>query len=106
MNEHTAIGARMLQRIRFLAPVAPLVRSAHERHDGAGYPDGLAGEDIPRGAMVIATCDAFHAMTSNRSYRKAMTVDAAETELRACSGSQFKPEVVDALLAELAERAG
>ena len=75
MNEHTAIGARMLERIPFLAPVAPLVRSAHERHDGGGYPDGLAGEEIPRGAMVIATCDAFHAMTSDRSYRKAMSVE-------------------------------
>jgi putative nucleotidyltransferase with HDIG domain len=104
MNEHTALGARMLERIRFLAPVAPLVRSAHERHDGGGYPDGLAGEEIPRGAMVIATCDAFHAMTSDRSYRKAMSVDAAETELRANAGTQFKPEVVEALLAELAGR--
>jgi putative nucleotidyltransferase with HDIG domain len=104
MKEHTAIGARMVERIRFLAPVAPLVRSAHERHDGAGYPDGLAGEEIPRAAMVIATCDAFHAMTSDRSYRRAMSVEAAETELRANSGTQFKPEVVEALLAELALR--
>jgi putative nucleotidyltransferase with HDIG domain len=77
MDEHTAIGARMLERIPFLAPVAPLVRSAHERHDGGGYPDGLAGEQIPPGAMVIATCDAFHAMTSDRSYRKAMSIVAA-----------------------------
>jgi putative nucleotidyltransferase with HDIG domain len=104
MNEHTLIGARMLERIRFLAPVASLVRSAHERHDGAGYPDGLAGEEIPRAAMVIATCDAFHAMTSDRSYRRAMSVEAAETELRANSGTQFRPEVVEALLAELALR--
>jgi putative nucleotidyltransferase with HDIG domain len=104
MNEHTAIGARMLERIPFLAPVAPLVRSAHERHDGGGYPDGLAAEEIPRGAMVIATCDAFHAMTSDRSYRKAMSVAAAEAELRANSGTQFEPEAVAALLAELAER--
>ncbi len=104
MDEHTVIGARMLARIPFLAPVAPLVRAAHERHDGGGYPDGLAGDDIPRAAMVIATCDAFHAMTSDRSYRKAMSVAAAEAELRANSGTQFRPEVVDALLAELAER--
>jgi putative nucleotidyltransferase with HDIG domain len=104
MNEHTVIGARMLERIPFLAPVAPLVRSAHERHDGAGYPDGLAGEDIPRAAMVIATCDAFHAMTSDRTYREAMSVAAAESELRACSGTQFAPEAVAALLAELAGR--
>ena len=103
MDEHTAIGARMLERIPFLAPVAPLVRSAHERHDGGGYPDGLAGEEIPRGAMVIATCDAFHAMTSDRSYRKAMSIVDAEAELRANAGSQFEPGVVTALLAELAE---
>jgi putative nucleotidyltransferase with HDIG domain len=102
MDEHTAIGARMLERIPFLAPVAPLVRSAHERHDGGGYPDGLAGEAIPRGAMVIATCDAFHAMTSDRTYRKAMSFEAAEAELRDNAGTQFEPSVVAALLAELA----
>jgi putative nucleotidyltransferase with HDIG domain len=104
MDEHTAIGARMLERIPFLAPVAPLVRSAHERHDGGGYPDGLGGEEIPPGAMVIATCDAFHAMTSDRSYRKAMSVAAAEAELREHAGTQFEPSVVEALLDELAER--
>jgi putative nucleotidyltransferase with HDIG domain len=104
MDEHTAIGARMLERIPFLAPVAPLVRSAHERHDGGGYPDGLAGEQIPRGAMVIATCDAFHAMTSDRSYRKAMSVTTAEAELRDHAGTQFEPSVVAALLDELAGR--
>jgi putative nucleotidyltransferase with HDIG domain len=104
MGEHTALGARMLERIPFLIPVAPLVRSAHERHDGGGYPDGLAGDEIPRGAMVIATCDAFHAMTSDRTYRKSMGVEAAEAELRANSGTQFAADVVDALLAELAEQ--
>jgi putative nucleotidyltransferase with HDIG domain len=102
MDEHSAIGARMLERIPFLAPVAPLVRAAHERYDGGGYPDGLAGDQIPRGAMVIATCDAFHAMTSDRSYRKAMSQAEAEAELRANSGTQFEPGVVAALLAELA----
>ncbi len=102
MDAHTAIGARMLERIPFLAPVAPLVRSAHERFDGGGYPDGLAGAEIPRGAMIVATCDAFHAMTSDRPYRKAMPRDEAIAELRACAGAQFDPEVVEALLAELA----
>jgi len=101
MNEHTAIGARMLERIPFLAPVAPLVRSAHERYDGGGYPDGLAGEEIPRGAMVIATCDAFHAMTSDRSYRRAIPQQLAVAELRKHSGSQFDPTVAEALIAEL-----
>jgi putative nucleotidyltransferase with HDIG domain len=101
MDAHTAIGARMLERIPFFAPVAPLVRSAHERHDGQGYPDGLAGPQIPRGAMVIATCDAYHAMTSDRSYRRGMGRDEAIAELRANSGTQFDPAVVDSLIAEL-----
>jgi HD-GYP domain-containing protein (c-di-GMP phosphodiesterase class II) len=91
----------MLERIPFLAPVAPLVRSAHERFDGGGYPDGLRGGAIPRGARVIATCDAFHAMISNRSYRVALDRAEAVAELRANAGSQFDPEVVEALLAEL-----
>jgi putative nucleotidyltransferase with HDIG domain len=101
MDEHTAIGARMLERIPFLAPVAPLVRSAHERYDGSGYPDGLSGGQIPLGAMVIATCDAFHAMTSDRSYRRAMSAADAVVELKANAGTQFDPIVVEALIAEL-----
>jgi two-component system cell cycle response regulator len=101
MDAHTAIGARMLERIPFLAPVAPLVRSAHERVDGGGYPDGLKGDEIPRAAMIICTCDAFHAMTSDRSYRKAMDHDAAIAELEASAGTQFDETVVAALVAEL-----
>jgi putative nucleotidyltransferase with HDIG domain len=101
MDAHTAIGARMLERIPFLAPVAPLVRSAHERHDGCGYPDGLVGPQIPRGAMIIATCDAYHAMTSDRTYRRAMGREEAIAELRAGSGTQFDPVVVHTLIAEL-----
>jgi putative nucleotidyltransferase with HDIG domain len=101
MDTHTAIGARMLERIPFLAPVAPLVRSAHERVDGGGYPDGLVGEEIPRGAMIIATCDAYHAMTSDRSYRRAMPKEAAIRELRAGAGTQFDPTVVAVLIAQL-----
>jgi putative nucleotidyltransferase with HDIG domain len=101
MDQHTAIGARMLEKIPFLAPVAPLVRSAHERVDGGGYPDGLAGDQIPRGAMIICTCDAFHAMTSDRTYRRAMDHDEAIAELRASAGTQFDELVVEALIAEL-----
>lgn len=101
MDAHTAIGARMLEKIPYLAAVAPLVRAAHERHDGGGYPDGLAGEEIPRGAMIIAACDAFHAMTSNRSYREAMSREDAVAELRAGAGTQFTPAVAAALIAEL-----
>ena len=101
MDTHTAIGARMLERIPFLAPVAPLVRSAHERVDGGGYPDGLVGDQIPLGAMVIATCDAYHAMTSDRSYRQAMPKQAALRELEAGAGTQFDAGVVAALIAEV-----
>jgi putative nucleotidyltransferase with HDIG domain len=101
MDTHTAIGARMLERIPFLAPIAPMVRSAHERVDGGGYPDGLRGEEIPRGAMIIATCDAYHAMTSDRSYRQAMPKEDAIRELHASAGTQFDPAVVSALIAEL-----
>jgi putative nucleotidyltransferase with HDIG domain len=101
MDAHTAIGARMLERIPFLAPVAPLVRSAHERVDGGGYPDGLKGGEIPRAAMIICTCDAFHAMTSDRSYRGAMSREDAIVELRASAGTQFDEAVVEALVAAL-----
>jgi HD-GYP domain-containing protein (c-di-GMP phosphodiesterase class II) len=73
------------------------VRSSHERWDGDGYPDGLAGEQIPLGSRVVAVCDAFDAMTSNRPYRQRIGEPAALAELLRCSGSQFDPEVVDAV---------
>jgi HD-GYP domain-containing protein (c-di-GMP phosphodiesterase class II) len=75
------------------------VRASHEHYDGGGYPDGLAGEAIPLAARIVAACDAFNAMTTTRSYRKAMPVADAVTELRRCSGTQFDPDVVQALLA-------
>jgi diguanylate cyclase (GGDEF)-like protein/putative nucleotidyltransferase with HDIG domain len=100
MKQHTVIGARMLERIPFFALVHPLVRSAHERWDGRGYPDGLAARDIPPGARIICACDAFHAMTSDRPYRRAMPATDAIAELRRHSGRQFDPAVVDALVAE------
>jgi diguanylate cyclase (GGDEF)-like protein/putative nucleotidyltransferase with HDIG domain len=100
IKEHTVIGARMLERIPFFEHVHPLVRSAHERWDGRGYPDGLATSEIPLGARIICACDAFHAMTSDRPYRSAMPVVDALAELRRHSGSQFDPAVADALVAE------
>jgi diguanylate cyclase (GGDEF)-like protein/putative nucleotidyltransferase with HDIG domain len=100
IKQHTVIGARMLERIPFFELVHPLVRSAHEHWDGRGYPDGLAGEEIPLGARIICACDAFHAMTSDRPYRGAMPLGDALEELRRTSGSQFDPLVVDALVAE------
>jgi len=101
VEKHAVTGAQMLQRIPFLAPVAPLVRSAHERVDGGGYPDGLRGDEIPRGALVIAACDALHAMTSDRPYRAAMTLDAALEELSLNIGTQFDAATVEAVIAEV-----
>jgi HD-GYP domain-containing protein (c-di-GMP phosphodiesterase class II) len=90
----------MLDRVGgLLGSVGVVVRASHERYDGGGYPDGLAGEAIPLASRIVAACDAFNAMTTTRSYRKAMPVPDAVTELRRCSGTQFDPEVVGALLA-------
>jgi diguanylate cyclase (GGDEF)-like protein len=94
MHGHTLVGERIVLAAPALAHTAPLIRSSHERIDGAGYPDGLAGEQIPIGARIIAVCDAFDAMTSDRPYRAATTTEAALTELARCAGSQFDPEVV------------
>ena len=94
MRRHTIIGERILAAAPALAPVAELVRSSHERWDGSGYPDGLAGENIPLGSRVIFVCDAFDAMTSNRAYARARTPEEATNELRLGAGSQFDPRVV------------
>jgi two-component system cell cycle response regulator len=105
MRQHTVVGERMLHVAPALAGVAQLVRWSHERMDGGGYPDRLRGEEIPLGARIVAVCDAFHAMTSNRPYRRAMTLDEATAELVRHSGTQFDSEVVAAFRAELASPA-
>jgi HD-GYP domain-containing protein (c-di-GMP phosphodiesterase class II) len=97
MHRHTLIGERIVLAAPALASTAPLIRSSHERLDGKGYPDGLAGSEIPLGSRIIAVCDAFDAITSDRSYRRAGTANAAIEELERCSGAQFDPEVVEAL---------
>jgi diguanylate cyclase (GGDEF)-like protein len=102
VRRHTVIGERIVMAAPELAPVAKLIRSSHERWDGGGYPDGLAGEDIPLGAQVVAVCDAFDAMTSDRVYRRALPVKTALAELREVSGTQLSPRVVDAFLASWA----
>jgi diguanylate cyclase (GGDEF)-like protein len=94
VRRHTLIGERILTASPALRPVARIVRSTHERWDGAGYPDGLSGERIPLAARIIAVCDAFHAMTTNRPYRAAVSVEAALAELDRCAGTQFDPDVV------------
>jgi len=96
IRRHTIIGERILQAAPALVPVARLVRSTHERWDGGGYPDGLAAEEIPLGSRVVSVCDAFDAMTNDRAYRSAMDPEKAMEELRACAGTQFDPDVVEA----------
>jgi HD-GYP domain-containing protein (c-di-GMP phosphodiesterase class II) len=101
IRKHTLIGERIVAAAPPLLPVARLVRSSHERWDGAGYPDGLAGESIPLGSRVVFACDSLDAMISERPYRQACSMDEALAELRRCAGTQFDPDVVDALAAVL-----
>jgi len=96
MRRHPLIGERILLAAPALRPVARLVRSSHERWDGTGYPDGLSGDEIPLGARVVAVCDAFNAMTTDRPYRESVSEADAIEELRRCAGTQFDPMVVDA----------
>jgi HD-GYP domain-containing protein (c-di-GMP phosphodiesterase class II) len=98
MQEHPEIGARILEPVPYFADLVPLVRSSHERYDGSGYPEGLTGESIPMGSRVIAVCDAFHAMTEDRVYRRALDLDQATLEIERCSGTQFDPVCARALL--------
>jgi two-component system, cell cycle response regulator len=105
MRRHTIIGERIMQAAPALSAAAPLVRSSHESFDGTGYPDALTGEEIPLGARIIAVCDAYDAMISDRAYRRALSHDDAVAELRRCAGTQFDPEVVDAFIATLGSHA-
>ncbi len=105
IRQHTVVGERILRAAPALGHVAQLVRSSHERFDGTGYPDRLAGEEIPLGSRVVAVCDAFSAMTRFRPYSPARQVDEALAELRRCAGSQFDPAVVEAFCTAL-ERLG
>jgi HD-GYP domain-containing protein (c-di-GMP phosphodiesterase class II) len=99
IKHHTIEGQFMLDRVGgLLARVGEVVRSCHERWDGRGYPDGLAGEEIPIAARIVFACDAYNAMTTDRPYRSAMPLEAAVAELRANTGTQFDPKIVDALI--------
>ncbi len=99
IKTHTIEGQRMLEKIGgFMREIGTIVRASHERWDGTGYPDSLSGEAIPLEARIVSTCDAFNAMTTTRSYRKAMPLDEASAELARCAGSHFDPRVVVALL--------
>lgn len=101
MREHPAIGARIVTSIPSLRHLAPAVRAEHERWDGRGYPDRLAGEDIPVASRIALACDAYHAMTSDRPYRSALSHHEALAELRRGAGSQFDASVVASLYAIL-----
>jgi two-component system cell cycle response regulator len=104
MRRHTLVGGRILERAPALADVAELVRASHERVDGAGYPAGLAGDAIPIGARIIAVCDAYDAMVSERAYRAPLAQAAAFAELRACADTQFDSRVVELFVAAVQER--
>lgn len=106
IERHTIIGERILRAAPSLGAIAPLVRSSHERWDGTGYPDRLAGEEIPLGARIVFACDALDAMTSSlRTYRAPLSESAALDEIAACAGTQFDPQVAAALIAIVREDA-
>jgi HD-GYP domain-containing protein (c-di-GMP phosphodiesterase class II) len=94
MRCHPLIGERIALAAPALASSATLIRSTHERIDGAGYPDRLVGDNIPLGSRIIAVCDAFDAMTSERPYRRPVGIEAALKELKRCSGTQFDANIV------------
>jgi putative nucleotidyltransferase with HDIG domain len=99
MRRHTVIGEAIIEAAPALRPVAALVRASHERWDGSGYPDGVAGDAIPLGARIVAVCDAYSAMVQERAYGEVLAEADALTELRRCAGTQFDPRVVAAFCA-------
>jgi HD-GYP domain-containing protein (c-di-GMP phosphodiesterase class II) len=104
MRQHTVVGERILRASPSLREVAAIVRSTHENWDGTGYPDGLAGEDIPLAARIIIACDAYDAMTSSRNYARALSPDDALLELERGSGTQFDQAVVRVLVAHVRDQ--
>lgn len=103
MTHHPNLGADIVKTNGTLRNILPIILYHHERYDGQGYPQGLKGEEIPFGARIVMVADAFHAMTSDRPYRKALSRETAVLEIRRCSGTQFDPRVVEAFLLVLAE---
>jgi HD-GYP domain-containing protein (c-di-GMP phosphodiesterase class II) len=98
MKQHTVIGAELLKGIPYLSGAIPVIRSHHERWDGFGYPDGLRGGDIPRGARIVAVVDCFDAMTTDRIYHNANSQNEAINEIRKGAGNRYDPAVVDVFL--------
>ncbi|MDQ3767678.1 MAG: GAF domain-containing protein [Actinomycetota bacterium] len=104
IHKHPEIGERILSPVERLGSVRVIVKHCHERYDGMGYPDRLAGDDVPIESRIIFVCDSFHAMTTDRPYRARMTIGEACDRLRAAAGSQLDPKVVDAFLRVIEER--
>ncbi len=104
MRQHPVVGEHIIAGTPGLSHLAPAMRAEHEHWDGGGYPDGLAGEEIPLASRITLACDALNAMTNDRPYRPAMTLEHAVEELRVCAGTQFDPQTVEALLAEIRTR--
>jgi HD-GYP domain-containing protein (c-di-GMP phosphodiesterase class II) len=98
IQAHPVLGCHMISAMPMLAPMMPIIRSHHERWDGAGYPDRLAGTAIPLLARVVAVADAYDAMTSDRPYRSALSPDEAREQIRAGTGSQFDPDLAATFL--------
>ena len=96
MKGHSSLGAGILRRVESLTHLVPLVLYHHERFDGRGYPEGLAGKKIPLGARILNVADSFETITSDRVYHKARSFEEGLAEIRRCSGGQFDPELVDA----------
>jgi HD-GYP domain-containing protein (c-di-GMP phosphodiesterase class II) len=104
IRRHTVIGERIIEAAPALADIAAFVRASHERWDGDGYPDALAGEEIPLPARIVAVCDAFDAMIAERPYVASRSTSAAMVELERCAGTQFDPGVIDAFRHVLVQR--
>ena len=106
MRQHPVVGERIIAGTPGLSHLAPAMRAEHEHWDGGGYPDGLAGEEIPLASRITLACDALNAMTNDRPYRPAMTLQRARQELMAGAGTQFDPRTVQALFDEIEASAG
>ena len=98
LKNHTAIGAEMVEQIKFLKEVSPIIRHHHEAWDGTGYPDMLKGEEIPRGSRILSVCTSYDSMIHARVYRKQMDKEGAIREIRAAAGTKYDPAVVIAFL--------
>lgn len=104
VQRHSIIGAEMVEQLKFLRDISPIIRHHHERWDGKGYPDGLAGEDIPLGARILAVCTAFDSMVHAKAYRPGVDEEQSVKDIRANAGTKYDPEIVDAFLRVLKKR--